>query len=119
MEKKERQAADCPVEVEKLTTRLNMNETARSEVPSTDYYDPCPGVPLPNVDDFYNGIKKLRPNANILYNRFKYGKSPEDASKSPISSFFEKFSAAVDVNPNATLDEVLRLTNLFQALGRV
>ena len=91
--KKERQAADCPVEVEKLTTRLNMNETARSEVPSTDYYDPCPGVPLPNVDDFYNGIKKLRPNANILYNRFKYGKSPDDVSKSPISSFFEKFSA--------------------------
>ena len=67
--KKCRQNTDIPVEVTKLDTSLP--GSSRPQAPTIDLYDPCPGIPPPDVGQFYRGIKVLQPNANILYNRYR------------------------------------------------
>ena len=104
--KKERQSCDNPVEVSKLSTRVKQS-SARSEAPCSDFYDPCPDVPLPSVDDFYNGLRLLRPNANILYNRFPF-KQIVETSVSSVPSFFEQISAFMMLNPSSDFDEVIK-----------
>ena len=90
----------------KLSTRVKQS-SARSEAPCSDFYDPCPDVPLPSVDDFYNGLRLLRPNANILYNRFPF-KQIVETSVSSVPSFFEQISAFMMLNPSSDFDEVIK-----------
>lgn len=104
--KKVRQNTDVPMEVSKLSTSLP--GTSRSQVPTADIYDPCPGIPLPNVDDFYHGIRALRPNANILYNRYKFGKPTEDIATCVVPSLLEKMKNHIEINPAVKLEDLMK-----------
>ena len=61
--KKERRCTDIPVPVDELPTTLP--GSSRSEPPTIDFYDPCPGL-QPDVNNFYEGLKILKPNACML-----------------------------------------------------
>ena len=77
-----------------------------NEPPLSDYYDPCPTI-KPNVDEFYNGLKQLKPSANLLLNRYK----PEELSRSgnivDVQNLIEQFRDLLDLYPD--LDNVQEL----------
>ena len=101
--KKVRQDTDVPVEVAVLPTRLP--GALHSEVPIA--YDPCPGLAPPSVDEFYSGLRKLRPNASILYNKFKF----EKENCTPVQnapSLLEKMKRSVEENPSIILEELVK-----------
>ena len=66
--KKSRQNYDKPVPITLLKTALPGSTPKVS--PTMEYYDPCPGV-VPDVNQFYEGLKILHPRANMLLNRYK------------------------------------------------
>ena len=66
--KKPRINDEKPVAISDLNIRLPSSSTSMSS--SASCYDPCPGQHA-DVEEFYEGIKKLYPDANILLNRYR------------------------------------------------
>ena len=88
--KKERRSTDNPVPVNELSTSLP--GSSRSEPPTTEYYDPCPGL-LPDVNAFYEGLKVLQPNASKLLNRYKVDHTTpvkEDCTIPPLLDYMNR-----------------------------
>lgn len=73
--RKDRRCTDKPIPVDELSTSLP--GSSRSEPPTTDFYDPCPQF-VPDVDQFYAGLKVLHPSAAMLLNHYKVNNTPSE-----------------------------------------
>ena len=87
--KKERRSTGNPVPVNELSTSLP--GSSRSEPPTTEYYDPCPGL-LPDVNAFNDGLKVLQPNAILLLNRYKVDHTTPVKEDCTIAPFLDYMS---------------------------
>ena len=97
--KKERRSTDDPVPVNELSTSLP--GSSRSEPPTTEYCDPCPGL-LPDVNAFYEGLKVLQPNASMLLNRYKVDHTTpvkEDCTIPPLLDYMNRVIKEQSDNP--------------------
>ena len=85
--------------------RTSLPGQTRNEAPTTDFYDPCPNI-KPDVDSFYEGLKALRPNANILLNRYvKEELMP--MLKCDVPSICDQLESASNFYPDSTIEELL------------
>ena len=107
--KKKRRSTDNSVPVNELSTSLP--GSSRSEPPTTEYYDPCPGL-LPDVNAFYEGLKVLQPNASMLLNLYMVDHTTpvkEDCTIAPLLDYMNRV-----IKEHPTISTISQLLfNLF------
>ena len=105
--KKERRSTDNPVPVNELSTSLP--GSSRSELPTTEYYDPCLGL-LPDVNAFYEGFTVLQPNASMLLNRYKVDHTTPVKEYRTIPPLLDYINRVIKEHPTiSTISELLGL----------
>lgn len=101
--KKNRKDTSKPGPISLLKTSLPGNSP--NEAPTSDYYDPCPEIE-PDVDAFYEGLKVLKPDANMLMNRYILNDSIKKLKS--VASFYQQLETMFNFFPNESLEDLIK-----------